>query len=108
MGAALTYVSSVLPDLDVIEFLDSMEALDYLQTHRVALIITDLRMPCVNGLGLISAVRAVDDSVPIIMTSGEDMEQVALDRGANAFIHKLSFGTELVPAIERLGIHVPA
>jgi CheY-like chemotaxis protein len=93
----------MLPGTTAIAFDSSIDALDYLRRNPVDLILTDYRMPFVDGLRLIAAVRLVDQDVRIIMMSGEDLESAALATGANAFVRKTEFVRDLAAALEKLG-----
>ena len=58
---------------DVVEAKDGKEALDFLSANAVNLILTDLNMPNLDGLGLIREVRktATNRLTPIIMITTE-------------------------------------
>lgn len=52
-------------------FADGLSALYYLQDHpEIDLIVTDIRMPRFDGLELISKIREINSSLPIIIISG--------------------------------------
>lgn len=73
---------------------DGMEALTYMQSGNIPdLIIADLNTPKLNGMELITQVKASDffKSIPIIILSGEDSSEKrikCLDNGADDFIVK--------------------
>ena len=53
------------------------------------IVITDLQMPIMNGLDLITAIRSINKSVPIIaVSSAQEMLTEALSIGANEAIGK--------------------
>jgi two-component system, response regulator YesN len=64
--------------------------------------ITDLRMPFLNGLQLIRNRREAGDSIPIIAISGVDALQlsVAHDYGASATLAKPLDRNELLHAVQ--------
>jgi CheY-like chemotaxis protein len=79
------------------------EALDMLKEWcDVNAIITDLRMPEINGLRLIRERREAGDSIPIIAISGVNADQLILaeDYGANAVLPKPVDGQKLLQALE--------
>lgn len=80
-------------DLIVTGFGSAPEALQWLGNNRVDLIITDYRMPMINGVEFIKKVRSLpgnaNDSVPIMMitvVSEKSVRYEALDAGATAFL----------------------
>jgi two-component system, response regulator YesN len=85
-----------------IGFDSAIEALDFLRANPVQLIITDFRMPFIDGIRLITAVRVVDRHVRIVMMSGENFELAAMTAGASAFILKPALVHGLGPLLERL------
>jgi two-component system, OmpR family, KDP operon response regulator KdpE len=74
----------------VIEAADGKAALD-LAREKPDLIILDLGLPDMQGLELLRAIRARDDSVPIVVLSSRDDEVAkvqALDLGADDYVTK--------------------
>src|SRR5512140_3252559 len=61
---------------DVVEAVDGKDALDKLATQKVDMLITDLNMPNLDGLGLIKGVRAgtLNKFIPIIMLTTESQD----------------------------------
>ncbi len=55
---------------------DGAAAWDTLQANTYDLVITDYNMPKVSGLGLIEKVRTAGMTLPIIMVTGEEPEEV--------------------------------
>tara|TARA_R110000787_G_scaffold42591_2_gene104757 strand:- start:52 stop:441 length:390 start_codon:yes stop_codon:yes gene_type:complete len=77
----------------VIEAEDGVQALDLLSTSRRHLIISDLNMPHLDGLGLLRAVRQNPETAKtafIMLTSHADTELVkkAVELGVNNYIIK--------------------
>jgi CheY-like chemotaxis protein len=99
-------LSTLAPELEVIAFSSGTEALDYLKHNQASLVITDFRMPDVDGLQLTSTVRLADKEIPIVMISGDEIEDEALIRGASAFIPKRTLARQLASVIRALGIPV--
>ena len=67
-------------------------------------LISDVRMPGMDGLELQRRVKAKSPRLPVIMISGQLDEQVrerALALGASAFLYKPFDGEELLRAIQR-------
>ena len=71
------------------------EALDYLADHKIDLIISDIKMPVMNGLEATKAIRRLDSeyarSVPIIAMSADAFSEnvtECLQAGMNGHIAK--------------------
>ncbi len=60
----------------VVEAADGNEAIQCWRLHAPDLIITDFRMPHLNGLEVIQAVSAQQPALPIILMSGGIAEQL--------------------------------
>lgn len=89
---------------EVVPASDGQEALDLLQKHEVRAIITDLRMPNVNGLRLIRSLRENGDTIPIVAVSGINRDQLMLaeDYGANVVLSKPVDRDELIKIMEQV------
>jgi len=69
------------------------------------LIITDLRMPILNGRSVLGAVRAALPEVPVIVLTAfgsTEIEAECLDKGAAAFLEKPLDPPQLLAAIEHV------
>ena len=76
---------------DAIGVADGHQALLFLQTHRPTLIILDCHMPCLDGFGVLRAVRARAEwsHTPVLMFSADaESEATALGLGAQGFVLK--------------------
>ena len=79
-----------LAGYDAISAADGMEGKAVFEERRPDLVITDLAMPRMDGLGLLAAVRKVD-ATPVLVLSvrGEEEDKVrALDLGADDYVTK--------------------
>ena len=76
------------PDLDAVPFLSGDDALAYLRTQRVHLVVTDVNMPGMSGLELTRAIRKFDRTIPILVVSATERSTSALAAGADAFLSK--------------------
>ena len=101
-------VASYLTDwegVEVVEASSGFEALRVLPARRVDLIVTDINMPDINGLELISFVRANPNyrKIPVVIitteNSAEDRKR-GLDLGASAYLVKPFRAAELRRAVE--------
>ncbi len=77
-------------DLNVKNFSDSQQALDFILHNDIDIIFVDYMMPKLNGLELIKKFRETNISTPIIMitAAGEDIKLDALKAGATDFLNK--------------------
>lgn len=87
----------------------AVEALDLLANKEVDLIVSDYKMPEMDGFEFLQALRAMDNfwapgDVPVIMLTacGDDLEFVALERGADMFCEKFRAESLLVKQINFL------
>lgn len=84
-------IQKIDDDLEINVFDDATRALDWLQSNRIDLMITDYRMPGINGVEFIRRVRQLQhcEHVPIMMitvVSEKSVRYEALDAGATAFL----------------------
>ena len=72
---------------------------------RFDLVLTDLLMPGIDGIGLLTGLRNRRLEVPVLVISGSDEERyvrAAMDQGAAGFIPKTLPGVEMVAGIRRI------
>ncbi len=85
---------------------DGKEAIQLIEDHIPDLIITDIMMPFISGLEVISHVRIkLDTSIPIIVFSAAGQEEMVLkafNLGANDFMGKPFSPNELMIRVKRL------
>ncbi|MEQ9616926.1 MAG: sigma-54 dependent transcriptional regulator [Phycisphaerales bacterium] len=87
---------------------DGEAALELIARRRPDAVVTDLKMPGLDGIGLIEKVREIDDVLPIVlMTAFGTIETAvkAIRMGAYDYITKPFEGDELVIAIRRAISH---
>lgn len=81
---------------------DGLEALEQLRRRDIALVVTDLKMPRMDGFELLAAVMRAYPDIPVLVISGfttPDMERLALQGGAVAFVAKPFLVEELAHRI---------
>ena len=84
---------------------DGIEAIESVKTQRPDVIISDLRMPGMNGLQFVKQVRNVDSSVPVILMTSFGSEKIAVDAlaaGAASYVPKLDLQSELMNTIRNV------
>ncbi len=110
MRQLISFALKRLKDMMIVEAADGVEGLKKLNSDTFDLIITDINMPVMDGLKLISLVRRDvkyrNIPIMIITTEGgaEDRER-ALALGANAYVTKpIQAGNVMEIAKSLLGI----
>ena len=93
-------------DFDVVEAASGFEALKVLPTRKVDLIITDINMPDINGLELISFVREnpIYQHIPTMIITTEDSAEDrkrGMELGARAYVVKPFTMEQLQEAVTR-------
>lgn len=88
---AVAYVENCFPDAEVLQAKDGLEGLEKFRSFAPDLVISDVKMPRMNGLELVREIRKTDHDVIIVLTSGDDKEmrkKEAQEVGADAFLSK--------------------
>ncbi|MBE0599186.1 MAG: response regulator [Desulfuromonadales bacterium] len=107
MRQLIVFALKRLRGLTIVEANDGVDGLKKLTGEKFDLIITDINMPIMNGLKLVSLVRH-DPSyklVPIVIVTTEGAEEDrerALALGANEYITKPVQTTRLLEVTKRL------
>lgn len=84
---------------------DGNEAMDKLKNDKFNLIITDLMMPYISGLEILSYVKSNLPKIPVVILSGADEENTIMEAfniGADDFIAKPFSPGELSLRVKRL------
>ncbi len=91
-------------DYNCTVFQDAAICLDEFKKDGADIVITDLRMPGMNGFDLLSQLRSIDQDVPVVVMTGYSSVENAVEamkRGANDFIKKPFDFEELRIMLER-------
>ena len=93
MRQLITFALKRIPGSKIVEANDGIDALKKLSSQKFDIILTDINMPIMDGLKLVSMVRndPVHKAIPIIIitTEGADEDRKrGLALGANAYIAK--------------------
>jgi two-component system chemotaxis response regulator CheY len=107
MRQLLAFSLRRLKDCRIIEAVDGVDALKKLATEQVDLVITDINMPMMDGLKLITVIRgdARMKSLPIIIVTTEGAEEDrkrGLALGADAYIPKPIQPSDLLKTVASL------
>ncbi len=91
-------------DIDVVLAEDAQHALDYLENNDVALLVTDLRMPRIDGLTLLKFARAHNPAIQVTIITGYATVESAVEAlkcGAFDYIRKPFDNDELLCIVTR-------
>ena len=89
----LRVLSAVLEDEDyeVLTAQGGQEALEILKSSDLDLILTDMKMPAMNGIELLEKIKVMDPDLPVIMMTAHgtiDKAVEAMQKGAYSYILK--------------------
>lgn len=78
---------------EIVEAGDGMEALKMLETREVGLILSDINMPNMDGIQLLSSLRARPDwsKIPVVMITTEGSQEKVMEAvqlGARGYVRK--------------------
>lgn len=73
------YLKKLGDDLEITTCGDSLLALEKVNNENFDCIISDVQMPGMNGLELLSKIRENSDSTPFIILSGQNDKEVAVE-----------------------------
>ncbi len=101
LESTLDRIRAALPDVTVETAARGDDALARLQLRRFNLLLTDVRMPGLDGLSLLRAARVLQPDLPILlMTSFSDIDLAqAQAAGAQGLLPKPFSAEELITAI---------
>lgn len=67
------------------------KAIDVLQGGDIDVVVSDIKMPEMNGVELLKAVKKIDENIPVILITGythDEMVQEAMDEGVYEILFK--------------------
>jgi two-component system, chemotaxis family, chemotaxis protein CheY len=107
MRQLISFSLKRIPGSSIVEANDGVEALKKLATEKFSLILTDINMPIMDGLKLVSMIRndPQHKTIPIIVITTEGAEEdrkEGLALGANAYISKPVKTGDLLNAVNKL------
>ena len=107
MRQLITFALKRIPGSKVIEANDGIDALKKLSSQMFDIILTDINMPIMDGLKLVSMVRndPVHKAIPIVIitTEGADEDRKrGLALGANAYIAKPIQTADLLNVVNQI------
>ncbi len=81
------------------------EALDLMQSTQPDVVVTDLMMPDMDGMELVSNIRLAHPNIPVILITGHGSETLAvdaLDQGAASYVPKSQLSDKLLETVEQV------
>jgi two-component system NtrC family response regulator len=89
----LTILTAILEEegFEVLTALSGQEALDIRKTSDVDLVLTDMKMPVMDGIELLEHIKAIDPELPVVMMTAHgtvDKAVEAMQKGAYSYILK--------------------
>jgi two-component system C4-dicarboxylate transport response regulator DctD len=91
-----------LEGIEVSPFADARAALTWLTDDFPGVIVSDVRMPGMDGIAFFSALREIDSDLPVILTTGHGdiaMAVEAMKNGAADFLTKPYSSADLIRAV---------
>lgn len=89
---------------------NGLEALEQMEKHSIDVVLTDYRMPKMDGFEFLSVCRVKWPGTPVVFLSGDhdNLAQEAVDRGAFAWVRKgsdFSILLEILAAAVQQSVH---
>jgi len=84
---------------------NGVEALEHLDLFVPDLVITDVHMPQMDGLELVAAIREQHPRVPVILTTAQGSESMAikaLETGAAGYVPKAKLAEDLLDTVKQV------
>jgi len=94
-----------LAEYDVDTARDGRDALDALRSRPYDLLVTDLKMPVLDGMGLIRETRRLSPHLPIVVITAHSTEATAIDSvnlGVNGYLTKPFRITKILSTAARI------
>jgi CheY-like chemotaxis protein len=92
-------------DCDIFEAPDGEAALAQIEQEPPDLVLTDLDMPGLNGLELVSAVKEDHPLIPVILMTAKGSEEIAsqaLQQGAASYVPKRRLAEDLISTVQHV------
>jgi two-component system, chemotaxis family, chemotaxis protein CheY len=107
MRQLISFALKRIPGSAIVEACDGIDALKKLSTRKFDVILTDINMPIMDGLKLVSMVRndPALKAIPVIIITTEGAEEDrkrGLALGANAYIPKPIKTAELLNVVNQV------
>jgi two-component system chemotaxis response regulator CheY len=102
----ITFTLKRLKNLEIVEAKDGVDGLKKISDGKFDLILTDINMPVMDGIKLVSLIRKdpTNKDVPIVIITtegGKEDRDRALALGANAYITKPVESIQILEAVRK-------
>ncbi|MFO6429756.1 sigma-54-dependent transcriptional regulator [Erythrobacter sp. W302b] len=97
-----TVQTLTLEGVEVVAFADARAALGWLDADFPGVVVSDVRMPGIDGIAFFAALREIDRDLPVILTTGHGdvaMAVAAMKNGAADFLTKPYASADLIRAV---------
>jgi CheY-like chemotaxis protein len=84
---------------------NGVEALEAIKQERPAIVLTDMRMPEMDGLELVQEIRQNYPLIPVVLMTAHGSEEIAIEalqRGAASYIPKKNLGDYIAETLEKV------
>jgi CheY-like chemotaxis protein len=84
---------------------NGVEALEAIKREQPAIVLTDMRMPEMDGLELVQEIRQNYPLIPVVLMTAHGSEEIAIEalqRGAASYIPKKNLGEYIAETLEKL------
>jgi len=105
IGLMRAHIQKAKPEWSLVEAETGMDALTNMQDLVPDLVVTDLRMPQMDGIELVRNIAKLYPEVPVIIATArgsEGMAVTALEAGAASYVPKSQLDVRLVETIEQV------
>lgn len=105
LGLVVAHIQSTRPDWEIHTAESGADALAQIATIRFDILLTDLRMPKMDGIQLIGALKKLRPELPVIVVTARGSEEQAVDalaKGAASYVPKNQLVERLVDTIEQV------
>lgn len=92
-------------DCIILEAQNGRQALSVIEAQQPEIVVTDLHMPEMNGLELVTAIKDRHPGIPVILMTAMGSEEIAsqaLQQGAASYVPKRRLADDLVRTVERV------
>ena len=92
-------------ECQILEACNGREGLARIESDRPDFVLTDLQMPEMSGLELVSIIKDRFPNIPVILMTAQGSEEIAaqaLQRGAASYVPKRRLADDLVATIKRV------